>query len=807
MKLLFAWLLPAVFAAAQTEPHPTGPRITPPNLNVVSPLGIARGTTAELTVEGLNLTRASAIYFSEPSVKGRILRVKELPDLPDIRLGSNGTPSTIDVGPLPPRNQATVEVDVAAEAPVGPVRFRLLTPLGTSLEGVFLVEPYFGESPDREPNDSPDRAFETFLPTVLTGVISRTGDVDYFRIRVKAGDEIVLYNQAVQIGSTLQPVVRILAEDQSVVREFGYDGGNEASRFAVKFDKAGDYYIAVTDYERTGRPTHSYRILAGSFPLVTGAYPLGLPAGREATVTLTGYNLGAGRHVVKGEPAPGDLDFVRLRPQSDAGLAFNEIKLDPGADPEIESSGANHSAAEAQPVTLPVTINGRIEAPRDGVPVENYFRFRARKGEKLIFEVKARRFGSDLDSFLEVLDAGGKSIEQAVARAVWQTFVVLRDHDSAGRGIRIQAWNVLNAGDFLMIGNEIGRVEEVPDGPDEDLLVESFGGQRKGFFGTTPEAHGLDRAVYKVQIHPPGARFSPNGLPLAPLYYRNDDGGPGFGKDSCLEFTAPADGEYLVRLRDVRGFGGNDFAYRLNMRSPRPDFRLAVSPRNPNVPLGGTVPVTVTALRLDGFDGPIELSVDNLPPGIRAGKHAIPAGQDTATVLLSADADARLDEAAPFVVTGHARISGHAVARKASPEDKTQYLALMPKPDILVFAETKIVELEPGGQAEVSVRVERQNGFAGRVPVQVRDLPPRVRVTDSGLNGVLITEDESRRSFKLWALPNAEPAEQMIYLAGAIETRSPQQSAYASIQPVLVRVRAGKPQAGVTAPKINLRQN
>ena len=50
---------------------PAGNRTTPPTLNVVAPLGVARGTTVEMTVEGLNLARASAIYFSEPGVTGR----------------------------------------------------------------------------------------------------------------------------------------------------------------------------------------------------------------------------------------------------------------------------------------------------------------------------------------------------------------------------------------------------------------------------------------------------------------------------------------------------------------------------------------------------------------------------------------------------------------------------------------------------------------------------------------------------------------------------------------------------------------
>src|SRR6266853_488615 len=103
------------------DKHPTGNRITPPTLNVVSPVGVSRGTTVEMIVEGLNLAKASAIYFSEPGVTGRILRVKELPDLPENRLGSNGTPSTIDVGPLPPRNQVTVQVEVSPDAEIGAV--------------------------------------------------------------------------------------------------------------------------------------------------------------------------------------------------------------------------------------------------------------------------------------------------------------------------------------------------------------------------------------------------------------------------------------------------------------------------------------------------------------------------------------------------------------------------------------------------------------------------------------------------------------------------------------------------------------
>lgn len=770
--LLFALSAIAVFGQEPIN-HVIGPRTTPPTLNSVSPMGISRGTAVELTVEGLNLAGAYGIYFSEPTLKGKVLRVKELPDLPDIRLGANGTPSSIDVGPLPPRNQVTVEVEAAPETPVGPVKFRLLTPLGTSPEGAFVVEPYVGESADREPNDSIDAAVETFLPAILAGAISRPGDLDFYKITVKAGDELVFLNQAGMIGSSLQPVVRIVAEDQSVIKEYGYGGGADTARFAHRFDKAGSYYVRVSDYENSGRASHFYRILVGKFPVAVSAFPLGVKNGAQAEVALNGYNLGSAKIAVAGKGSREYPDSIVLRPSQ----SFTPVKLALGDDPEVDESKAAN-------LVLPVTVNGVISKPepRD-------FRFKAAKGQKVVVEVEARRLGSDLDSFIEILDSRQQPVERATVRATWETNLVLRDHDSATRGLRIQAWNVLNVGDFVMTGNEVLRVEEVPDGPDEDMLVESFGGQRKGFLGTTPEAHGVDTAVYKVQLHPPGAKFSPNGLPMAHVFYRNDDGGPGYGKDSLLEFTAPADGEYTVRLRDVRGLSGSTYSYRLHVREPRPDFRLAMNPRNPNIPRGAAIPLTVTAFRMEGYEGPIAVELTGLPAGLKATKASIPAGQDNCTILLSADAAAKLDRAVAFEVTGRAHINGRELARSANPDDSTKLISLAPAPDILMSVETKTVELEPGQSAEIKVRVKRQNGFIGRVPVQVRDLPNRVRVADSGLNGVLITEDESERSFTILALPNAEPTEGYIHIAGNVETRSTQQNLEAAVTPVLVRVK------------------
>ena len=60
------------------------------------------------------------------------------------------------------------------------------------------------------------------------------------------------------IGSSLQPIVAILREDQTVVKEFGADGGLDTTWFAYRFEKGGTYYLRVSDYQQTGRPSHSY---------------------------------------------------------------------------------------------------------------------------------------------------------------------------------------------------------------------------------------------------------------------------------------------------------------------------------------------------------------------------------------------------------------------------------------------------------------------------------------------------------------------------------------------------------------------
>jgi len=46
------------------------------------------------------------------------------------------------------------------------------------------------------------------------------------------------------------------------------EAGHLGAMFAHRFDKAGVYYLRVSDYQRSGRTSHFYRIVAGEFPLI-----------------------------------------------------------------------------------------------------------------------------------------------------------------------------------------------------------------------------------------------------------------------------------------------------------------------------------------------------------------------------------------------------------------------------------------------------------------------------------------------------------------------------------------------------------
>jgi len=94
--------------------------------------------------------------------------------------------------------------------------------------------------------------------------------------------------------------------------------------------------------------------------------------------------------------------------------------------------------------------------------------------------------------------------------------------------------------------------------------------------------------------------------------------------DPFLNFTVPADThELTVAVEDLAERGGANYAYRLITRREAEDFQLGLSSAYLNVPSGGTAVVSVFADRR-GYDGPIQLTIPDLPAGIHVEGGLIP---------------------------------------------------------------------------------------------------------------------------------------------------------------------------------------
>lgn len=157
--------------------------------------------------------------------------------------------------------------------------------------------------------------------------------------------------------------------------------------------------------------------------------------------------------------------------------------------------------------------------------------------------------------------------------------------------------------------------------------------------------------------------------------------------DSWLRATLPVDGKYYLQVTDMQHQGGPEYAYRLRVSPPRPDFELRVAPSSVSVRAGATAPLTVYVLRKDGFAGGIELALKDAPEGFSLSGSSLPAGRDEAQIRLTAPAEGRT---ALFRLTlqGRASIAGREVAHPVVPaQDMMQafaYRHLVPSQELQV---------------------------------------------------------------------------------------------------------------------------
>jgi len=122
--------------------------------------------------------------------------------------------------------------------------------------------------------------------------------------------------------------------------------------------------------------------------------------------------------------------------------------------------------------------------------------------------------------------------------------------------------------------------------------------------------------------------------------------------DPQLRFTLPAAGTYELRVSDSARLGGSDYRYELLIEAPRPDFAVISRRSGLQVMPGSSAALWVQVVRRDGWDGDIELFLDDTSgradaangkstKGLKLSGARIPAGKDAIQITL--DAGPKLD--------------------------------------------------------------------------------------------------------------------------------------------------------------------
>ena len=112
-----------------------------------------------------------------------------------------------------------------------------------------------------EPNNDPTNATPTNLelPLAFNGIISKKGDVDWFRFTAKRGQQFDFNVYARRIRSPLDSVLTIADAKGNTITSNDDSGGSDSYiRFNVPND--GEFLIKVTDHLGNGGPDYTYRV-------------------------------------------------------------------------------------------------------------------------------------------------------------------------------------------------------------------------------------------------------------------------------------------------------------------------------------------------------------------------------------------------------------------------------------------------------------------------------------------------------------------------------------------------------------------
>jgi hypothetical protein len=651
------------------------------------PVAVQRGTTTEISVDGqMNFAGAYKALFE-------------------------GTGVTAEASSPPPTGAIVktvkVKVAVAKDAPLGVREFRIATTLGLSSVGQLLVvdDPVVMEAPN---NNTAAQAQPVKLPCVLAGKLEVVEDLDYFKFEAKEG-EIVTFEM---FCARLQDKIHDLQKHaKPMLTLFDAEGRELAANdhfffadplLSHKIPKAGTYFLQVRESTYDGDQRWVYAILATNKPYVSHVFPMAGNPGKTIQVEPIGSAKFAKDKVAL--TVPDKLGVQQIQLDVD-GVRTNPATFIVSNLPQFIEQEPNDEPEKANRVTLPVGINGRIGKKRD---IDHYV-FDARKGKPIRFELRARRFGtllnSSLHGILEIMTPKG---------------------------------NVLASND------------------------------------TT---HGLE---------------------------------------ASLVFTPAADGDHVLRIRDLNSKGSESSVYYIEADWALPDFTLRCDPDKAMIGPGSSTSWYVHVNRLNGFTGPVQVEITGLPKAISASALTIPPTMTRGVIVLTAAPDAALT-AANIEIVGTAKTKmpdgkEETLVRGVTANQEIylpgggrgkfdvnmQTVAVTSPSDILkVEVSTTNITLKPGEEIKIDVTIQRRPDYDKSISLDVllqhlgsvmgNPLPPGVTIVP-GKSKTLLGAG-SKGYITLKAAANAEPIENVpICVLCNVSVNFVVKLHYASV-PILISVK------------------
>jgi len=272
----------------------------------------------------------------------------------------------------------------------------------------------------------------------------------------------------------------------------------------------------------------------------------------------------------------------------------------------------------------------------------------------------------------------------------------------------------------------------------------------------------------------------------------NDDAG---SPDSSFKFDPPADGEYVLRVKDHLGRGRADFTYRVEMLPTTASLALSI-PRIDRysqtrqtvfVPRGNRYGVLLNVQRRN-FDGELSLEGNTLPEGITMTGPRFRAGKTQVPVVFEAAADAPLGgmlvdfqahQVAPPAADGteppdpgpRGGFVNNADFVLGNPNNAVHYTGRVERLAMAVIDEVpfrvEIVQprapLVRKGRLDLVVRVTRAEGFSQPVTVEFPFRPAGVAANPS----ITIPADQSEGVYQLNANDKAELGSWPVYVLAA----------------------------------------